>query len=303
MSFLQALSYFLREACLSLLRGFKVSLLAILTIAVSIFLGGVFLLVSLNLAELVAEWRSASKIVVYLENDLGREDVRPLVERLEVAPWTLAVTTIEANEARRRFREAFPSLEDLLEGWGEDPLPASLEVSVDPGRLDPVELDAWLAEMRALPAVSMIDDDRDWLAQLETVLVVIRGLGMVVGTVLLLTAIFTIASVIRLTTYLYHEEIAVMRLVGATEFFIRGPFYLEGLIQGLLGGTLAVTGLWGAHFLLVAERPDALLSSVLASEFLGALELLALVGLGGLAGLIGAVTSLRRESLGSTAEE
>ena len=82
----------------------------------------------------------------------------------------------------------------------------------------------------------MVDDDRDWVAQLEGVLQVIGAVGLGVVAVLMVAAIFTIASVIRLTAYLYRDEIGVMRLVGATELFIRGPFYVEGLLQGLLGG-------------------------------------------------------------------
>jgi cell division transport system permease protein len=138
---------------------------------------------------------------------------------------------------------------------------------------------------------------------------------MVLGAVLLLTAIFTISSVIRLTAYLYRDEIAVMRLVGATEFYIRGPFYVEGLFQGLAGGLLAVGSLFGIHRLVVgggagspyAGSPDAgspLLASVLAEDFLSPRQVVLLISLGALAGLVGAVTSLRREELGApTAED
>ena len=148
----------------------------------------------------------------------------------------------------------------------------------------------------------MVDDDRDWLGQLRAVVLVIDALGLVLGGVLLVAAIFTISSVIRLTAYLYRDEIAVMRLVGATEFFIRGPFYLEGLFQGLAGGVLAVAALLGAHAFLTRGGADSLLMSFLASRFLGPATLLALIGLGGLAGLVGAVSSLRKEDLGETAE-
>ena len=148
----------------------------------------------------------------------------------------------------------------------------------------------------------MVDDDRDWLRQLEAVVFVIRSLGAVFGAVLLVTAMFTISSVIRLTTYLYRDEIAVMRLVGATEFFIRGPFYLEGMIQGLLGGGVAVLALLGAQGLVSRGGEDSLLVAVMAMDLLGPAELALLLAVGGLAGLLGAVTSLRREPLGRTAE-
>ena len=142
----------------------------------------------------------------------------------------------------------------------------------------------------------MVDDDRDWLGQVETAVAVVRAVGLVLGGILLGAAIFTIASIIRLTAYLHHEEIAIMRLVGATEFFIRGPFYVEGLIQGLLGGGLASAGLYGGYQ-LVHSRSRSLLAAVLAGRFLSARQLGLLLVLGAMAGLIGAVASLRRESL------
>lgn len=301
MTLAQALAYFSREALLGLWRSWKVSLLAIVTIAVSLFLGGVFLLVSDNLRQLVSQWRRESKIVVYLEPGATATAREALRGRLAALPWTSAVTDVPPEEARRRFVQSFPSLAGLLEGWGEEPLPGSLEVAVSWREADRAELDAWAAELEAAPEVAMVDDDRDWLAQVETMVVVLEGLGLVVGAILLGTAVFTIASVIRLTAYLYHDEIAVMRQVGATEFFIRGPFYVEGLFQGVAGGALAVATLFAAHSLVVG-RSESVVTDALAGDFLAPGQLVALVVLGGAAGLAGAVASLRRESLGQTAE-
>jgi cell division transport system permease protein len=301
-TFFQAIVYFLREAGVSLVRSWKISLLAVTTIAVSLFLAGVFLLVSGNLRQLAQTWQSESKIVVYLEPGVAASDAERLRQRLADAPWALEVVTVTADAARERFSRAFPSLSDLLEGWDQDPLPPSLEVRVDWTEVGGREaLEAWLAELRRDGAVSMVDDDRDWLSQLQAVVFALEALGLVLGAILLGTAIFTISSVIRLTAYLYRDEIGVMRLVGATEFFIRGPFYVEGLLQGLAGGVAAVLALAGAHALLMARYSGASLS-LLAAEFLAPGELLALVGLGGLAGLVGAIASLRREALGRTAE-
>jgi cell division transport system permease protein len=302
-TFLQAIAYFAREAAVNLVRSWKVSLLAIVTIAVSLFLAGLFFLVGGNLQRVVERWYGESKIVVYLDEAADPAAVSTLREKIAAAPWTVQVDSITAEDAEQRFRNSFPSLGDLLEGWSEDPLPASLEVGLDWQGLDRrTSLDSWLRDLRADPAVTMIDDDRDWLSQIRAVSVVIEAAGWVLGSILLLTAIFTIASVIRLTAYLYRDEIAVMRLVGATEFFIRGPFYVEGMLQGLAGGTLAVTALLGVHALLLRRQPENVLASFLASDFLRPGQLAALVALGGLAGLMGAVASLRKERLGATAE-
>lgn len=302
MTLFQALAYFTREAILNLLRGWKVSLLAILTITVSLFLTGMFLLVSNNLRHVVESWRSESKVVVYVRPEATTETVQELEERLRQSPGTLDVAAVDTETAKQRFQDAFPSMADLLDGWGENPLPRSFELSIEKERLVDAQFGPWLEALRQDSAIMMVDDDRDWLEQLEAVVLILQGLALLVGGILLATAVFTISSVIRLTAYLYRDEIAVMRLVGATEFFIRGPFYLEGVFQGVCGGFMAVAGLLGA-FYLAQSQSSTLLSSVLANQFLPWLHVLALVGLGGLAGLIGAVTSLRRETLDVSKED
>jgi cell division transport system permease protein len=316
MTLFQALKYFIQEALLNLVRGWKVSLVAILTIATSLFLAGIFLLASGNLRRQIEHWYHESKIVVYLEEGTGAADQQILSEQLEEAPWVVGVDRVDSATAHQRFRAAFPSMADLLEGWDDDPLPASLELRLDWQVFDARDNEegtngdswnSWIADLRQHPAISMVDDDRDWLDQLKTVLLMLEGLGLLVGGILLLTAMFTIASVIRLTAYLYRDEIAVMRMVGATEFFIRGPFYMEGLLQGICGGLLA-SGALLTGYQFVHQGSESLLTTVLLTEFLPPAHLLLLIAAGALAGLAGSVTSLRREHLeetegGATADE
>ncbi|MBW8875937.1 MAG: ABC transporter permease [Acidobacteria bacterium] len=296
MRFLQALRYFCREAAVNLLRSWKVSLLAVLTIAVSLFLGGAFLLVSGNLAASVERWRGEMRAVIYLKPDTPEAELRRLAAEAGRQPGVKSVETVTPAAARRRFQQIFPGLADLVAGWQDEPLPASLEVGLDPAAGAPAR-SAWLDGWRRRPEVTLVDDDREWLGQLETVVAVVRTVGLALVAGLLGAAIFTIASVIRLTAYLHHEEISVMRLVGSTEFFIRGPFYVEGLLQGLLGGLVASGALWGVYQLLHARGRGSLVSAVLVLDFLKPQEVGFLILLGGAAGLFGAVASLRREAL------
>ena len=203
---------------------------------------------------------------------------------------------VSAEAARQRFAEIFPSLSDLTLEWTEEPLPASLEVSLDPRRSQREGLPAWLAELRRHPAVDLVDDDRDWLRQLELLVAVSRGVGLTLGALLLAAATLTIASVIRLTAYLYRDEIAVLRLIGATEFYIRGPFYAEGLVQGAIGGLAALAGLYASYRVIRPQSDAALLGTVLVGDFLPASQPLFLLALGAVAGLLGAILSVRREA-------
>ena len=296
MSLLRIVLFFLREAYVNLRRSWKVSLLAVFTITTSLFVGGLFLLLSENLARLITDWRRQAKVIVYTRSPLPAAERADLVARLEAAAWVDEVLPVSAERARQRFREIFPSLSDLTLEWSQEPLPASLEVSLDPARTEAGALRLWIDDLRRHPAVEMVDDDRDWLDQLELLVAVFRGVGLTLGALLLAAAVLTIASVIRLTAYLYRDEIAVLRLIGATEFYIRGPFYAEGLVQGAAGGLLALGGLYLSYRVIRPQSDAALLGTVLIGDFLPAPHLLALLAVGAAAGLLGAVLSVRREA-------
>jgi cell division transport system permease protein len=296
LNLLQALRYFFHEAAVNLLRGWKVSLLAVLTIAVSLFFGGAFLLVSGNLSASLERWRGEMRVVIYLKPDTPDSDLARLAAEAARQPGVKSVQPVTPAAARQRFQEIFPGLADLVAGWQDEPLPASLEVGLDPATAAQTRT-AWLDGWRHRPEVTLVDDDREWLGQLETVVAVVRAVGLALVGGLLGAAIFTIASVIRLTAYLHHEEISILRLVGSTEFFIRGPFYAEGLLQGLLGGLVASGALWGVYQFLHARGRGSLVAAVLALDFLKLHDVAFLVLLGGAAGLFGAIASLRREAL------
>ncbi len=297
MTLRKALVYFFREAALNLLRSWKVSLVAVATIAVSLFVGGAFLLLSGNLGALVEQWRRETKVMVYLSPTASAAETEALAAEARALPWVTGVETVAEEVARQRFQRLFPSLSELVEGGAQEPLPASLEVAFDPRRAEPRAFATWIADWKQRPAVAMVDDDREWLAELATIVALARGLGLGLGLVLLAAAVFTIASVVRLTAYLYHDEISIMRLVGATEFFIRGPFYAEGLLQGLLGAVVAAGGLFAAFQALAPRAAESAWGALVLGRFLPLSQLAALVALGAAAGLVGAVASLRREKL------
>jgi cell division transport system permease protein len=293
----RAARYFLGEALVNLARSWRVSVLATATIAVSLFIGGCFLLLATNVSQVVDSWKRGARVVVYLQAGVALSEAGEVRRLIEARSWVLEVTEVSPERARERFRLSFPSISELVEGWGEEPLPGSFEIGFEPRAVEDRELEGWLATLRAHPQVAMVDDDRDWLAQLESALRFATLLGLVLGGVLIAAAIFTIASVIRLTAHLNRQEIGIMRLVGATELFVRGPFYVEGLLQGVLGGALAVAGLYLLHAATITGGPGPLLAGLIGSSFLSLAWQAVLVLLGAAAGLIGAVLSLRREEI------
>lgn len=298
MTLFQALLYFLREAAVGLARSWKVSLLAVLTIAVSLFLGGTVQLVTSNLSRAVDDWQRQARLTIYLRADPAPGE-REALEALVLGQGLAASREeISAAEAVARFHRNFPSLVGLFSGLEGDPLPASWELQIDPSERSGERFGAWVASLRSHPAVLMVDDDLDWLDQAARLLGLVRTSGLALSALLLGAAVFTIASVVRLILLLYRDEIAVLRLVGATEFFVRGPFYAQGLLQGLLGALAALGSLALVRAVLLANLGSSLAAGLLLARFLAPGQQALLVAIGALAGLGGAVLSVRREVAG-----
>jgi len=293
---LQALRHFMREASVGLLRSWRVSVLAVFTITVSLFLAGLFLLAGRNLSRTVSDWKQEARFVVYLDPQVSADDRARLEGALRQAPWVTGIEFVTPAESALRFRQAFPSLTSLVEDARYGSLPASIEVQMRKlTAADSAAFRSWQETLKALPSVQMLDDDRDWIGDVEALIRIVEAVGSLLGIILIGASVFTIAAVVRLTSFLYRDEISVMRLVGATEFYIRGPFLVEGILQGLIGALLALAALKGVHWALASQFADSLLLKLLVRDFLSLPELAGLLAFGSAAGLAGALVSVGRE--------
>jgi len=300
MNLLQAALYFLVESVVNLRRGWRTSVFAVLTIAVSLFVGGVFLLLGSNAGQLVSEWRGSARVILYLHEELEESRQREFRDELDAAAETESVALVSGSEAETRFRAFFPRMASVLDDTESIGLPPSLEVELSLEKA--ADRSAWLTPFEDDPRVASVDDDIDWLARIDRGLAAARAGAGFLWLVLAVGTMVTIASLVRLSTFAYREEIEVLRLVGATEFLIRGPFYMEGILQGLIGGIVALATLFLTHE-LVANRASAALGEALIGDFLSPGQCLILVLVGAGAGLAGALLSIPRESAGSESFE
>ncbi len=293
MTFGRAILYFLTESIKGLLRNWKVSVVAVLAISASLALTAAFWLVCSNAAHLLDAWRADSRISIYFTQLASEDDVRALAKEVEQVPAVEGVTVVDPSAASARLRTSFPSFSGLFtEGVGR--LPWSLDVRIRP---DLIHGDGDLvASLPKSDKILLVDDDREWLDQLESLLLILNSSALLLGGLICLTTILTISSVVRLTALLHHDEIAVLRLVGATEFFIRGPFYFAGMIQGLSGGSLAVLWLLLLRLLALGTlASQAPLLGLLLTQPLSFAQNAGVVTLSCFSGLLGSITSLQRE--------
>jgi cell division transport system permease protein len=288
-------AYFLREAFRRIWISRRTSFAAILMIALALSIVGVFLIVSDNLNRALERWQAGSKLVIFFDPEAGGAAVAEVERFLAAQKDFGARRFISRAEALKRFRETFSNLATVVDELDTNPFPASFEVEVSRGTVDSPTFDDRVSLLRRMPGVQEVQFDWEWLARLRTLLRAVNGGGLIVGGVLALAAAFMIANVIRLTMFLYRDEIEIMRLVGATEGIVRGPFFLEGLLQGALGSLLAIAALyglfeWGQY---AAAQAGSAFFNILFVSFLSWEKTALLVAGGTIAGLFGSWLSLR----------
>jgi cell division transport system permease protein len=273
----QRLRFFVADAWDEWRHSLGVNLLATVTLSVALSLAGLVLLVLSNLERRLELEREDVRVHVFLRDDLGPGALEALADELGAMPGVARVDHVDRQEALRRYREWAGSLAALADELETNPLPASLEVSLLPGPQAQAQGEAILAAVRDHPAVEDGRFDREWLAKLEALLELARLGGGGLGIVAFGAVIFVMASVLRLAVHARRDEIEIMLLVGATPAFVRGPFLVAGLGQGILASALALGIVEGARLWtlghgeadavalvqLIVERPLPALPSAL----------------------------------------
>lgn len=250
---MRALRYAWEEALASLWRGRQSALLAIATIAVAIFvLGGLFLITG-NLQRLGDEWSGSAEMSVYLSDQITA-DQRTAIER-QLAPGALIsdYRAVSKEQALQRFKETFAELAGTIDTMGENPLPASYDARLVGASGSGPEVEQLVQRLRATPGVSDVRYDRQWLDRLLSGVRLVRTAGLALGAVLALAAALTVANVVRLALLARRDEVEIMHLVGAPPAYVRGPFIVEGVVQGGVGALVALLGLAAAY--LILQRP------------------------------------------------
>lgn len=247
--------YIVRETMISLKRNSWMSFASIGTVAVSLFVFGMFLILVMNMNRMVASLESQVEISVYVKDEVSDSGIHALEERITQMQGVESVKYVDRETAMVRFRDRLGDQQFLLDSLGEsNPLPNSFEVRVI--RPDMVRTAAEaIAEM---PGVETAKYGQDVVEHLFDITRLVRLFGLALMFVLALATLFIISNTIRLTVFARRKEVAIMKYVGATDWFIRWPFLLEGIVLGCLGGIVAALVLRGAYRMIAAKIYDTL---------------------------------------------
>ncbi|HEX4346975.1 MAG TPA: ABC transporter permease [Vicinamibacterales bacterium] len=290
---MRALRYAFDEAMASLWRGRQSGLLSTATIAVALFVLGGFLLVTSNLERLGVEWSRAAEISVYLDEGITDAQLTAVERSLAPGDTIASFEFVSKAEALARFKQTFADLAATVDSLGANPLPASFEVRLVPLPNAQSTVESLATRLKQTPGVADVRYDRQWLDRLLGAVGLVRIVGLVLGVILTCAAALTVANVVRLALYARRDELEIMHLVGAPGVYVRGPFIMEGVLQGGVGALVALAVLAGV-FLAVRSRYLASIAAALnlsSVRFLP-LELCGLLLIGGMAvGCIGGIVA------------
>lgn len=226
----------------------------VVTVALSILIVGAFALFFINASGLLSLWTKEIRIMAYLEADLSPERLRGMEGRMKGMAGVDEVRFISKEQALEGLREGMADGSSaLLDSLEENPLPDAYEVHMAEAFRNRDRFERLAGRIAQLEGVREVEYGREWLSRFVRIIDLFRLVGIAMGGLFFLAAAFIVANTIRLVLYSRRDEIEIMRLMGGADSFIRGPFYMEGLLQGALGGAAGMGMLFGG-FRFVADK-------------------------------------------------
>jgi cell division transport system permease protein len=239
--------YFFRETATALRRNALVTFAAISTVFISLFLLGGALLVERQVRLMTGEWASKVEVSVFLREDASSDEVEALGRKIESIPEVDQVFFENREQAYANFVELFRDNQALVENVDPAAMPQSYRVKL----IDASDFPVIRARLAGDPAIDQIRDEQAILKRLLAVTSVLRTGVIAVAAIMLVSAAGLIGNTVRMAVFARRKEIAIMKLVGATNWFIRVPFLIEGMVEGLIGGVAAVLAIFAMKFLFI----------------------------------------------------
>ena len=228
--------YFIKETYKSIRRNGFMSFASISTVAVSLLVLGMFLMIFLNTNNLAQYLESQVQVSVYMQDSATDKEIAAVKEKLTKMPGVVKVTQVSKQQALERFKKRLGDQEQLLHSLGkENPFPNSFEIQVD----NPERIKVLTPQIGQLPKVETAKFGQEVVEHLFQLTKILRFGGILLVVFLAMATLFIISNTIRLTVFARRKEVIIMKYVGATDWFIRWPFLLEGMTLGFFGAVVA----------------------------------------------------------------
>jgi len=293
--------YFFSETFTSLKRNFFMGFTAITTVAITLFIVGFFAIIVYDVQGIISSIKSDVELAVYLEDNIS-EELKEYIEQYIIS-WeeTDSVRYISKEQALERFKKQNEG-SDILKEIEGNPLPASFEITLNnPEKIDRVALRFYDKDGNCIEGVDEVIYGRNYVNTLFSITAIIGTIAFLIIIALLLAAVVLIFNTIRLSIYARRKEIEVMKLVGATNWFVRIPFLFEGFFEGFAGSVVSIILLYFINKFLWIRVERVIVDTMRIKELaiVGSGNVISytyigVVVLGGLVGLLSSAIALRR---------
>ena len=285
---------FYKKAIQDILNNRFLNVVTIITIALSVLIVSAFALFFINASDIMNTWKKGIKLMVYLKPGITEAVLPNIQHEINGLYGVRNSVFISQNEALKRLKDQMKRQGSLFQNLQENPLPDAFEVSLIASSQSGEKVETLATRLEALPSVDGVEYGQKWLERFANVFELFRLTGYAMGGLFFMAAVFIVANTIRLVFYSRRDEIEIMRLVGAEDSFITGPFYVQGLIQGVLGGMIGLAALFAMFFLISSNVEQGFSPGLFTIRFLSIWVSCGILLGSILVGWIGCYLSLKR---------
>ena len=286
--------FYTRRAIKDILENRFLNVVTIITIALSVLIVSAFGLFFLNAQDMFNAWKKGVRIMVYLAPETSETQRLDTRYRLQSIAGIQSIRFISKEDALELMKARMQRQTSLLDNLRENPLPDAFEVTLVTESNSPEKIEFLAQRIEGLPSVSEVEYGQQWIDRFANFFNLFKLVGYGMGAMFFMATVVIAANTIRLVLYSRREEIHIMRLVGATDNFIKIPFYLEGLLQGLSGGLIGLGMLFSAFSAIGSQFEQTLSAEMVASRFFSTGTCVAILGGGMVTGLLGCFFSLKQ---------
>ncbi|MDX9788670.1 MAG: permease-like cell division protein FtsX [Desulfobacterales bacterium] len=284
----------LSRALQDIIRNRWLNTIAVVTIALSVLIVSAFGLFFINAEEVIRSWEKGVRMMVYLKPGTEEQIRKDIEEKLLQLDGVSEVLFISKQEALDSLKVQMQRQKSLLEGLRENPLPEAFEIRLATVTQNERNIETLATRIETFSAVDEVEYGQQWMEKAIYFFQLFRLAGFAMGTLFFMAAVSIVANTIRLLLYSRQTEIEIMRIVGATDRFIKSPFYIEGMLQGIMGAAIGLSLLALVYFLASSNMQQGLSTFFFHIRFFSVVTLLEILACSMLVGWIGCYLSLKQ---------
>jgi len=257
LNYLRWFVHFISETLQNIRSNLAIFIVTTVTIAISLAICGLFVGFFVNLSGILSNMGSQIQVVAYLKDGLSQDAFLNIRKEITSMPEVEGLEYISKEKAFTIFKEGLKGQKGILEGLNINPFPASLEIRVKTLFRSSQGIKGLISKLKIMNGVEDVQYGQEWVERLFVLIRFVEGFALIIGSFILIATVFIVSNTIRLSLYARREEIEILSLMGATNIFIKAPFFIEGILEGFLGAGISIGLLYTGRYFLILKTPLA----------------------------------------------